>query len=103
MARIDDLIRRFRFHQRAAIDENATPVGDEGVERTVVDDDDPNVLLRETCRPQQRLGVLLEQLLDLGVADDRRAAPLCACGHARAGEACADKRGCGDDGEDAGR
>ena len=51
----DDLIRRLRLHQRAAVDEDAVAVGDEGVERTVVDDDDLNILLRETGRAQDRL------------------------------------------------
>jgi hypothetical protein len=68
----DDLIRRLGVHQRAAVDEDAPAIGDEGVERTVVDDDDLNILLRETGRAQDRLGILPQQLLDLGVADDGR-------------------------------
>ena len=68
----DDLIRRLRLHQRAAVDEDAAAVGDEGVERTVVDDDDLNILLRQTRRAQNRLRILPQQLLDLGVADDGR-------------------------------
>ena len=70
----DDLVRRLRVHQRAGIDEDAPAVRHEGVERAVVDDDDLDVLLREAGGAQDRLGVVAQQLLDLGVADDRRAA-----------------------------
>jgi hypothetical protein len=70
----DDLVRRFRLHQRAGIDENAAAVGDEGVEAAVVDDDDLDVLFGKSGRLQDRLHVFAQQLLDLGIADDRRAA-----------------------------
>ena len=50
------------------------PSIDEGVERAVVDDDDLDVLLGEPGRLQDRLRVVAQQLLDLGVADDRQAA-----------------------------
>ena len=40
----------------------------------VVDDDDVDVLLRETGGAQDRLRVVAQQLLDLGVADQRNAA-----------------------------
>ena len=50
------------------------PSHHEGVERAVVDDDDLDVLLREAGGAQDRLGVFAQQLLDLGVAQDRRAA-----------------------------
>ena len=66
----DDLIRRLRFHQRAAVDEDAPTVCHERVERAVVDDDDLNVLLCKTRRAQNRLRVLPQQLLDFRVADD---------------------------------
>ncbi len=69
----DDLVRRLRVHQRAGIDEDAAAVGDEGVEGAVVDDDDLDVLLGEPGGLQNRLRVFAQQLLDLGVADDRRA------------------------------
>ena len=80
----DDLVRRLRFHQRAGVDEDAAAVGDEGVERAVVDDDDLDVLLGEPGGAQDRLGVFAQQLLDLGVADDRQAAAALArcAGHA---------------------
>ena len=67
----DDLVGRFRVQQSAAVYENAPPVRDEGVERAIVDDDDLNILLREAGCPQDRLGIFLEQLLDLRIADDR--------------------------------
>jgi len=85
----DDLVRRVRFHQRAGIDEDAVAVGDESVERAVVDDDGLHVLLGEAGCLEERLRVLLEQLLDLGVADDRPG-PL-----RTRRRACAGERGCG--------
>ena len=72
----DDLVRRLRIHQRAGIDEDAAAVGHEGVEGALVDDDDLDVLLGQTGRLQNRLGVFAQELLDLGVADDRRALAL---------------------------
>ena len=77
----DHLVRRVRLHQRAGIDEDAPAVGDERVEGALVDDHDLDVLLRQAGRLQDRLGVFAQQLLDLGVADDRRpaAARGCAC------------------------
>ena len=68
----DDLVRRLRFHQRAAVDEDAAAVGDESVERTIVDDDDLDVLLGKTRRAQDGLRIIPQQLLDLRVADDGR-------------------------------
>ena len=62
-----------RLHQRAGIDEDAAAVGDEGVEGAVVDDDDLDVLLFQAGGAQDRRGVVAQQLLDLGVADQRRA------------------------------
>ena len=44
----------------------------EGVERAVVDDGDLDVLLREAGGAQDGLRVVAQQLLDLGVADDRK-------------------------------
>ena len=71
----DDLVWRRRFHQRAGVDEDAPAVHHERVERAVVDDDDANVLLREPGGLQDRLGVVAQQLLDLGVANQRQPAP----------------------------
>ena len=68
----DHLVRRVRLHDRAGIDENATAVGDERVEGALVDDHDLDILLRQAGSLQDRLGVFAQQLLDLGVAHDRR-------------------------------
>jgi hypothetical protein len=70
----DDLIRRLRFHQRARIHEDALAVHDEGVEVAVVDDHDLDVVAGQAGDLQDRRGVVAQQLLDLGVADDRHAA-----------------------------
>ena len=70
--------------QRAGIDEDAPAVHHEGVEDAVVDEHDLHVLLREPGDAQDRRGVVAQQLLDLGVADERQAAwPGLGC--ARAG------------------
>ena len=82
----DDLIRRFRVHQRAAVDEDAAAVGDESVERAVVDDDDLNILLGEARAAQDRLRVFPQQLFRLGVADDRWPFALRLRGNAGANE-----------------
>jgi hypothetical protein len=82
----DDLIRRLGLHQCATVDEDAAAVGDEGIERTIVDDDDLHVLLGKPRRPQDRLRVFSEQLLDFRVADDGRSLLLRAGGSAGAGE-----------------
>ena len=68
----DDLVRHLRVDQRAGVDEDAPAVHHEGVERAVVDDGDLDVLLGEAGGAQDRLGVVAQQLLDLGVADDRQ-------------------------------
>jgi hypothetical protein len=70
----DDLIWRLCFHQRAGVDENVMRVHHESVERPLVDNDDVDVLIAEACHLEDRLGVVAQQLLDLGVANDRQAA-----------------------------
>ena len=74
----DHLVRRLGVHQRAGIDEDAAAVHDEGVEGLLVDDGDADVLLREAGGAQDRLRVVAQQLLGLGVADDRNPRRLCA-------------------------
>ena len=70
----DDLVRRLGVEQRAGVDEDVAAVHDEGVEAAVIEHDDPHVLLGEPGRLQNRLRIVAQQLLDLGVADDRQAA-----------------------------
>ena len=70
----DDLVRRLRLQDRAGIDEDAAAVSDEGVEADIVDDHHLDVLLLEACGAQDRAGVVAQQLLGLGVTDQRDAA-----------------------------
>ena len=70
----DDLVRRRRLHDRAGVHEDAPAVHHEGVERAVVDDDDPDVLLAEARAAQDRLRIVAQKLLDLGVANERHPA-----------------------------
>jgi len=68
----DDLVRCLRLQQRTVVDEDATAVSNERVERAVVDDDDLDILLLQTGGAQDRPGVFAQQLLGLGVAQHRR-------------------------------
>jgi len=68
----DDLIGRIGFAQCAVVDENSAAIGNECVEGRVVDDDDLNVLFFESGRAQDRAGVVAQQLLCFGVAQQRR-------------------------------
>ena len=68
----DDLVGGIRFHQRAVVHEDAAAIGDEGVETGLVDDDDLDVLLFHARGTQDRPCVIAEQLLDFGVAQQRR-------------------------------
>ena len=70
----DDFVRRLGVEQRAGVDEDVAAVHDEGVEGAVVEHDHSDVLLGEAGRVQDRRRVIAQQLLDLGVADDRHAA-----------------------------
>jgi hypothetical protein len=67
----DDLVRGLRLHQRTVIDENATAVRDEGVKNPLIEDHNLDVLLFQARSAQDWPGVLPQQLLGLGVADDR--------------------------------
>ena len=88
----DDLVGSIRVQQRAGIDEYAAPVRNESIERAVIDNDDLDILPSEPGDPQDRLGILFEQLLDFRVANDRRT--LSRLG----GQACARKRSRGHEG-----
>ncbi|MFK4578608.1 hypothetical protein ABIF83_002055 [Bradyrhizobium ottawaense] len=68
----DDLVRGLRLKDRAVIDEDAAAVGDERVERAVVEDHHLDVLLLQTRGAQDRARIFAQQLLGLGVAQDRR-------------------------------
>src|SRR5205814_6586981 len=59
----DELVWGLAFHQRADIHENPPAVRHERVEYPVGDDDDPDALLAEPGRPEDRLGIIAQQLL----------------------------------------
>jgi len=65
----DKLVWRFRFGDRADMEEHVLAVDHEGVERFVVHDVDIDVLLGQIRRPEDRRGVGGQQILDLSVAD----------------------------------
>jgi hypothetical protein len=70
----NDLVGCLGVKQSAGIDEDMTPVHDEGVEGAVAEHNHPHVLLREPRHLEDRLRIVAHQLFDLGVADDRQAA-----------------------------
>ena len=69
----DDLVGGLGLHHRAVVHEDAAAIGDKGVESTLVENDDLDVLLFEAGSAQDRPGVFAQQLLGLGVADHPRA------------------------------
>jgi hypothetical protein len=66
----DELVRRFRLHDRADMEEHVLAVDDEGVEALVGDDVDIHVLAGDSGRAEDRLRVIGDQVLDLAVADE---------------------------------
>ncbi len=68
----DNFVRRIRIHDRAGIDENMAPIHHESVECTTIDDDNADVLFRQTGDAQNRLGIVSQELLDFRVANCRR-------------------------------
>jgi hypothetical protein len=82
------------------------PARDEGVEGVVVDEDDVDARLRETRGIENRAGILADERLDLGVANDRYRSLLGVGGQRLGsgkseGEGPCDQRGRGFSGEQA--
>ena len=84
----DDLVRRLGVHERADIDEDLLPVGHEGVEGAVVDEDDLGRLGVDAGGAEDRRRIVAQELLGLGVAHDREPSARLAC----AGSGAATKR-----------
>ena len=89
----DQLVRGLRLHDRAVIHENAVAVGDESVERAVVDDHDLDVLLFQARGAQDRPRIVAQQLLGFGVADHARRALSCCASAADIGAKRERRRG----------
>ncbi len=70
----DELVGAAAVENGAGIDEDAAAIGDEGVEGAAVDDDDVGLAAADIGDAEQRPGIVAQQILDLGVADDRQAA-----------------------------
>ena len=64
-----ELVRIGRLDDQAGIDEDRLAVDREGVQILVAHEDQGRVLGDEARRPQDRIGVDVQRLLDLGVAD----------------------------------
>jgi len=72
----DDLVRGFRLQDRAVVHEDAASIGHERVEHALVDDHHLDVLFFHAGGAQDRPRVIAQQLLRLGVAEDRWASIL---------------------------
>jgi len=75
----DDFVRRFSLQQRACVYENVSAVDHESVEGVVADDANRDAAAAESCRGENRLRVVLQQCLDLGIANERQALRACPC------------------------
>ncbi len=78
--------------EEAGVQEDRLPAHDEGVDLLVADQDDMDVVGVEPGRAPHRLALLVDPVLDLGVADDRDAGAL-GRGHAGRQEAGQEGKG----------
>ena len=67
----DHLIGCLRLHQRAGVDEDVAAIEHEGVEGVVLHDADLDAPRAEASRMEDGPRVVVEQVLNLGVADQR--------------------------------
>ncbi len=88
----DHLVRRLGFDQRADVDENLLPVGDEGVEAAVADQNDLRGARIDPGRAEDRSGIVAHELLDLRIADDLHARRLRGRRRRRVGERRAQRK-----------
>ena len=65
-----------RGEHRAGVDHHPPAACDEGVEVAVLQDDDLGAARADAGRPEHRLGIVAQQRLDLGIADDGLAGAL---------------------------
>ena len=68
----DDLVRGLGVDQRSGVHEDVLAVRHEGIERPLADQHDLDGAGAQACRLGDRLQIVAHQLLDLGIADDRR-------------------------------
>ena len=66
----DHLVRRFRIEQRTGMDHHAPAAGDERIELAILHQHDFRVARADAGGAKNRRGIVAEQRLDLGVADD---------------------------------
>ena len=67
----DHLVRRLGVDQRAGVHDHAAAARHEGVELPVLHNDDLGVARADAGGAEDRRGIVAQQLLDLGIADDR--------------------------------
>ena len=72
----DQLVRPFRSHDQAGIDEDALAAGNEGVERIVLDEHDLDAIGVEAGCSPDRYRERANRGLDLGVTDEIEALTL---------------------------
>ena len=79
----NDFVWGLGVKQRSRIDEDMPAIHHERVERAVAQDHHPHILFCKSRRSQDRLCIVAQQLLDLGVTNDRhpaRRTVLSVCG-----------------------
>ena len=76
----DHLVGRLRLHQRAGVDEDVAAIEHEGVEGVILHDAYLDAPGAEAGRMEDGARVVVEQVLDLGVADQRQVLRLRGCG-----------------------
>ena len=65
----DDLVRRVRLHERFGVHEDVAAIHHERIEQVALDDAHVDVLRFQAGGPEDRPRIVLQQFLDLGVAD----------------------------------
>jgi hypothetical protein len=68
----DDLVRGVRLHQRTMVDEDAAPIGDEGVKDVLIDDDDLDILLLQARGAENWPRIVPQELFGLSIAENRQ-------------------------------
>ena len=75
----DYLVRRIGLLQGAGVNEHVAAIEHKGVEGVALDDADGDAALAEPCCLEDRPRVIVEQLLDLGIADQALGSCLLHC------------------------
>src|SRR5690606_34776735 len=73
----NNLIRGLGSLERPGVNEDVTAIEHEGVEAIMTDDPHRDAARAESRRAEDRLSIVVQKLLDLGIADEAQALRLC--------------------------